>query len=120
MATDFNLFVGTVGQAVWRSRDGGETFQRACAGMFMEAEVRALAVHPQHPDTLYAGTDAGLYRSTDGGDHWERLPAPFDSGAGWQAGTLIWSLLIHPQRPETIFVGTCPPALYRSRDGGAT
>lgn len=120
MTGEFLLFAGTVGQAVWRSRDGGETFQRACNGMFMEAEVRTLAVHPQSPKVLYAGTEAGLYRSLDGGEAWERLPTPFDAGEGWQAGTLIWSLLLHPREPETIFVGTCPPALYRSRDGGAT
>lgn len=120
MTREFTLFAGTVGQSVWRSRDGGETFQRASAGLFMEAEIRALVVHPQRANLLYAGTDAGLYRSSDSGETWEHLPAPFDTGAGWQAGTLIWSLLLHPHQPETLFVGTCPPALYRSRDSGAT
>lgn len=118
--TNHVLYAGTVGQAVWRSLDGGETFRQIRNGMFLEAEVRALAVHPQEPKTLYAGTDGGLFRTTDGGDRWERLPGPFDAGEGWQAGVLIWSLLVHPQRPETLFVGACPPALYRSDDGGAT
>ena len=112
------LYAGTVGQGVWRSLDEGETFARVSNGMFMEAEVRALALHPQNPQLLYAGTDAGLYRTENGGDHWERLETPFDSGKGWQAGMLIWSLLLHPQNPETILVGTCPPALYRSQDSG--
>jgi photosystem II stability/assembly factor-like uncharacterized protein len=116
--TDFVVYAGTVGQGVWRSLDGGTSFRPCSSGMFMEAEVRALAVHPHDPQTLYAGTDGGLYRTTNGGDRWERLPAPFDAGEGWQAGVLIWSLLIHPQRPDTLFVGTCPPALYRSDNGG--
>jgi photosystem II stability/assembly factor-like uncharacterized protein len=118
--TNLVLYAGTMGQAVWRSLDGGETFRQIRTGMFLEAEVRALAVHPQDPQTLYAGTDAGLFRTTDGGDQWERLPGPFDAGEGWQAGVLIWSLLIHPQHPDTIFVGVCPPALYRSDNGGAS
>ncbi len=112
------IYVGTVGQAVWRSVDGGETFRQACAGMFIEADVRALAVHPRSPRILYAGTDLGLFRTDDGGDHWERLPAPFDPGQGWPAGVAVWSLLIDPRQPDTIFVGVSPAALYRSRNGG--
>jgi photosystem II stability/assembly factor-like uncharacterized protein len=114
------IYAGTVGQGVWRSTDDGETFQRHGAGMFMEAEVRALAVHPNDPETLYAGTDAGLYRTTNGGERWERLETPFDPGNGWPAGVVIWSALVHPQDPDLLFVGTCPSALYRSRNGGVT
>lgn len=120
MATNSVIYAGTVGQGVWRSLDEGETFQRFCSGMFMEAEVRALAVHPTDPQCLYAGTDAGLYRTQNGGERWERLETPFDPGKGWAAGVTVWSLLVHPRNPNLIFVGTCPSALYRSRDGGAS
>ena len=121
METNNVIYAGTVGQGVWRSLDEGETFQRYCAGMFMEAVVRALAVHPTDPKCLYAGTDAGLYRTQNGGESWERLMnTPFDPGNGWPEGVAVWSLLVHPHNPDLIFVGTCPSALYRSRDGGAT
>lgn len=120
MTANSVVYAGTVGQGVWRSLDEGETFQRFCAGMFMEAEVRALVVHPTNPECLYAGTEAGLYRTQNGGEHWERLDTPFDPGSGWPAGVAVWSLLIHPRDPNLIFVGTCPSALYRSRDAGAT
>ena len=120
MAANSVIYAGTVGQGVWRSLDEGETFQRHCTGMFMEAEVRALAAHPTDPDCLYAGTDAGLYRTKNGGERWERLETPFDPGKGWPAGIVVWSLLIHPQNPDLLFVGACPSAFYRSQDGGAT
>jgi photosystem II stability/assembly factor-like uncharacterized protein len=120
MASESILYAGTIGQGVWRSVDGGETFQRRSEGMFVEADVRALALHPARPGVLYAGTNAGLYRTSDGGERWARLNTPFDPGNGWPAGVVIWSLLIHPRRPDTIFAGTCPTALYRSRDGGET
>jgi photosystem II stability/assembly factor-like uncharacterized protein len=120
MVSESILFAGTVGESVWRSRDGGETFARVSAGMFLEADVRALALHPHDPHTLYAGTNAGLYRTSDDGDHWQRLPGPFDPGQGWPAGIVLWSLLIPPQRPDTLFVGACPSALYRSEDAGAS
>jgi len=32
--------------------------------------VRALAVHPQNPEIVYAGTQSGPYRSADRGDTW--------------------------------------------------
>ena len=114
------VYAGTLGQGVWRSGDRGETFARACDGMFMEASVRALAVDPRDPRVLYAGTDAGLYRTENGGDRWERLPAPFDPGDGWPAGVAVWSLLLLPRDPDTLLVGTCPSALYRSSDRGAS
>ncbi len=120
MTANSVIYAGTVGQGVWRSLDEGETFQRFCTGMFMEAEVRALAVHPTDPECLYAGTDAGLYRTMNGGESWERLETPFDPGQGWRAGVVIWSLLIHPQNPDLLFVGTCPSAFYRSQDAGVT
>jgi photosystem II stability/assembly factor-like uncharacterized protein len=120
MTANSVIYAGTVGQGVWRSLDEGETFQRCGNGMFMEAEVRALAVHPNDPQCLFAGTDAGLYRTQNGGEHWERLETPFDPGKGWAEGVTVWSLLVHPRNPDLIFVGTCPSALYRSRDGGVT
>ena len=83
MALNSILYAGTSGQGVWRSVDNGETFQRRCAGMFMEAEVRALVSDPSDPGVLYAGTDAGLYRTANGGEHWVRMDAPFDPGSGW-------------------------------------
>jgi len=118
MTTSNTVYAGTAGQGVWRSTDTGETFHRRCAGMFMESVVRALAVHPHDPDILFAGTDSGLYRTTNGGDRWTRIETPFDNGSGWPCGVAVWSVLIHPQNPDLMFIGTCPPAVYRSRDAG--
>ncbi len=116
--TNYTLYAGTAGQSVWQSTDGGETFARKSAGLFMEAEVRALTRHPNYSDTLYAGTDCGLFRLSPDSGTWEVIPTPFSSPNGFQNGTLIWSLLIHPQNPDVLFVGVCPAGIYRSLDGG--
>ncbi|HEY7308827.1 MAG TPA: hypothetical protein VH643_05610 [Gemmataceae bacterium] len=105
------LYVGTIGEGMFRSLDGGETFRRACENMFVECDVRALAVHPRQASTLYLGSEQGLYVSSDGAENWTKLPAPLD-------GLQVWSLWIAPQRPEVIVVGTCPSRLFRSEDGG--
>ena len=117
---DSVIFVGTAGQAVWRSDDSGASFRLNNGAMFMEAEVRALAVDYTKPGMLYAGTDAGLYRTDNAGGEWRRMELPFDTGEGWQAGTLIWSALIDPHNAATLFVGTCPGAVYRSQDAGVS
>jgi len=107
------LFVGTIGEGMFRSEDGGETFRRACESMFVECHVRALAVHPRQPATLYLGSEMGLFVSNDGASNWTKLPAPLD-------GLQVWSLLLVPQEPDVIVVGTCPSRLFRSGDGGRT
>jgi photosystem II stability/assembly factor-like uncharacterized protein len=115
MATAHRLYVGTIGEGLWRSLDGGETFVRACDGMFVECHVRALAVHPRDDRVLYLGTEQGLFRSDDGADHWTRVESPLN-------GLQIWSILLLPASPspspEVILVGTCPSRIFRSADGG--
>lgn len=105
------LYVGTIGEGLWRSLDGGETFKRVCAGMFVECHVRALAVHPNNPQILLMGTEDGLYRSDNGADRWQRVDSPLN-------GLQIWSLLISPHDPDLILAGTCPARLLLSTDGG--
>ena len=36
--------------------------------MFPEADIRAIAVNPNDPSVMFAGTEAGVCRSKDGGD----------------------------------------------------
>jgi hypothetical protein len=56
-------------------------------------EARAFAVHPDRAGVIYAGTQDGPYRTTDGGERWERLGFP-------ERGAVIWSLAFHPARRE--------------------
>ncbi len=76
MATTHRVYVGTIGEGIWRSVDGGETFTCAADGMFVECHVRALVVHPDKPGVLYLGSEQGLFRTTDGANSWQCLPAP--------------------------------------------
>jgi photosystem II stability/assembly factor-like uncharacterized protein len=113
MPSTHRLYVGTIGEGLYRSTDGGATFIRACDGMFVECHVRALAVHPHEPRTLYLGTEQGLYRSHDEADNWARVESPLN-------GLQIWSILLLASDPDVILVGTCPSRLFRSADGGRT
>jgi photosystem II stability/assembly factor-like uncharacterized protein len=113
MTIAHRLYVGTVGEGLFRSDDGGASFRRTCDGMFVECHVRALAVHPRDPRVLYLGSELGLFRSTDGADNWERVESPVN-------GRQVWSVLLLPHDPDVILVGTCPSRLFRSADAGRT
>lgn len=70
-----------------------------------------VAVAPDDPESVFVGTfDAGLQRSTDGGDSWERI-----AGIAEEA---VMSLAFDPSDPATVYAGTEPSTVYRSRDGG--
>lgn len=113
MASDYRIFVGTVGEGVFCSDDGGKTFARCSQGMFVECDVRALATHAGNSRVVYAGTSEGVYRSDDRGDSWVRLESPMNQ-------LITWSLLVSPHDPETLYAGTRPAHLFRSTDAGRT
>jgi photosystem II stability/assembly factor-like uncharacterized protein len=111
MIRDYTICVGTVGQGIWQSPDEGNSWNRIRTPFPLESQLRALAVHPQDPQTIFAGSNNGIYRSDDKGSSWEKLDSPMDT-------LNIWSIAIDPSDPNTIFVGTSPPYLLRTRDGG--
>ncbi len=79
------------------------TGRRSTAGLPENVEARAFAVHPREPDVIYAGTQDGPYRTTDGGARWERLGFP-------DRGAVVWSLAFHPTRPKVMYAGVAPVA----------
>jgi photosystem II stability/assembly factor-like uncharacterized protein len=80
--------------------------------MFVECDVRALVVHPGRPDTLYLGSELGVFVSRDGADNWSPLLAP-------PAGLQVWSLWLRPgPAGDILLAGTCPSDVFRSADGG--
>ena len=96
------LFRTTPDDGVWQELENG---------LPDLVETHALAVHPRDLDVIYAGTQDGPYRSTNGGERWERLGFP-------EGPAMVWSLAFHPTRSEVMYCGTAPVNLYRSEDGG--
>jgi photosystem II stability/assembly factor-like uncharacterized protein len=94
-------------------RIGDGEWEALTKGLPEPTQVQAITVHPANADVVYIGTQDGPYRSTDGGDHWERLPFP-------RREVQVWSILVHPDAPLRLYAGTSPVGVFRSDDGGDT
>lgn len=83
---------------LFRCTAADDRWEALSAGLPQNAEVHVILVHPDNPDVIFAGTRDGPYRSTDGGDHWQRLGFS-------DSGVMIWSLTLHPTRPNVMYAG---------------
>ena len=84
-------------------------------GLPSDVEVRDIVVRPDAPETLFAGTQYGPYRSDDGGLSWRALPLPDGTSA---EDSVVWSLELDPEDADTIYAGTQGTTVFRSPDGG--
>lgn len=77
--------------------------------------IKAIAVDPSSPATIYAGAYAeGVYKTTDGGATW----TPVNNGI---SHPFVAALAIDPQAPTTLYAGMAwNYGLYKSIDGGAS
>ena len=113
---DVTAYAATIGHSVWFSYDKGESWNRAdtpTGGFYNESRCWSLAIHPDRPGEVLAGTDIGVYRWDHTQDRWNYIPSPMDD-------LHIQQLAQSPHNPNIIFAGTRPAEVFRSLDGGAT
>jgi hypothetical protein len=85
---------------VFKSTDGGATWSSTS----LTRTVWALAIDPQNPNILYAGTErwGRVFKSTDGGATW----------SGTSLTRTVWALAIDPQNPNILYAGKFLWRLY--------
>ena len=72
--------------------------------------MNALAIDPSAPATLYAGTDSGVFKSTNAGGNWTAINTGLTN-------TCVLALVIDPSAPATLYAGTLG-GVFKSTDGG--
>jgi photosystem II stability/assembly factor-like uncharacterized protein len=116
MAENTYLYAGTMAErpdsrGLWRKKASDDRWEEVAGnGLPPDAQTPAIAIHPQNPDIVIVGTQQGVYKSQDGGDHWTRADLP--------KGTTAWCLEFRPDDPNIMYLGTNGDQVFRSDDGG--
>lgn len=63
-------FLGWHDDSVWETTNGGTTWTDIASGKLIPASVNVIALHPTVPGWIFAGTDLGLFTTTDNGKTW--------------------------------------------------
>jgi photosystem II stability/assembly factor-like uncharacterized protein len=111
-ATDTRVLYAGAGQGLFRSADGGGTWQAAGAELAGQT-VFCVLVSPTDRETVHAGATDGVWRSRDGGAHWEIW------GRGLQDVT-VTTLAFDPRNARHVLAGTKYRGVFESENGGET
>src|SRR4051812_26508081 len=125
------FYFGACAGGVWKTSDGGTTWDNVSDGYFKTAAVGAIPVADADPNVVYAGMGEtairgnvaegdGVYKSTDGGATWQHC--------GLADTRAIARIRIHPRDPDVVYVAALghiwgpnkERGVYRSTDGGNT
>ena len=124
----------SMGDGVYKSTDAGKTWTHI--GLDNSRHISDVIIHPTNPDIIYVtaqgaqygpSTERGVYRSTDGGNNWERiLYVNENTGASSMSmdmtnpRILYAAMWQHRRYPWTMESGGKDSGLYKSTDGGTT
>lgn len=123
-STNPNIVYVVDGRRVYKTLDDGTTWTdtnvASAPGSDIRSLRRALALDPNNPETVFVGSQYGLYRTTNGGVGWTRVAGNVDvQDVNFQD---ISSVAIDPGTSDGYVGGraTFDHSLYRSQDGGDT
>ncbi|MFM8348701.1 MAG: WD40/YVTN/BNR-like repeat-containing protein, partial [Bacteroidota bacterium] len=129
-SNDRVIYAGTAGGGVWKSNNGGATFNPIFDDY--NQSVGAVEVDPTKPDqVVWVGTGEvwtrnsvslgdGIYRTNDGGSTWTKM--------GLEKSERIAGIQVNPKNPDEVYVAVLGAlwsdsedrGLYKTTDGGKT
>jgi len=125
----FLFYMGSVNGGVWRTKNGGQSWENLTDGKTDISSVGAITVAPSDANVIYVGSGesqlredltfgTGMYRSTDAGQTWQHL--------GLTETHQITDIVVDPRDPERVYVSAIGHAfgpnsergVFRTLDGG--
>jgi len=123
-------YFGSVGGGVWKTTDGGTTWENISDGFF-GGSIGSVAVAESDPNVIYVGqgektirgnvtSGFGVWKSVDAGKTWTFI--------GLKNTRHIGRIRIHPTNPDIVYVGAMGDlwkssedrGVYKTMDGGKT
>lgn len=128
----FTYYMGATGGGVWKTADGGNTWNNISDGYFNTTGIGDITVSLSDPNIIYVGTGEspvrgvktshgdGIYKSIDAGKTWQHL--------GLEKTRHISDVYVHPTNPDKVYVAAQgnpwgpneERGVYLSEDGGVT
>ncbi len=128
-ARPLEYYFGATGGGLWKTTDGGVSWNPVSDSFFETSSVGAVAVAPSNPDVVYVGMGEtelrgniiqgdGIYKSTDGGKTWTH--------ASLEKTMATARIRVDAANPNLVYVaafgdpfgGNPERGVFRSTDGG--
>jgi len=125
------FYFGGTGSGVWKTENGGETWENISDEFFKTSSVGAINVSKANPSIIYVGMGEscprgnishgdGVYKSTNNGRTWEHM--------GLEDTRHIAKIIIHPRNPDIVYVVALghifgpnkERGVFKTTDGGKT
>jgi len=137
-AVKYEDYWGDSGDDLYKSADGGQTWQPVNQGLPglnlvpHHHAIGAIAIAPSNPNIVYIGTTdfsphssllpsaKGIYKSTNGGLAWTPVGGPRTGWWIFKSYNPISSLVVNPTNPDIVYVGTIGAGIWKTTNGGTS